>query len=91
MWLVAAVLSFAFVRTGTFDPMACLRSALSRSSGFNSGLFWQVEQFDLLLVLGYPCLDRLAVMHSEIVENQKHLLAGFPCQRFEKLDQPVGN
>ena len=34
----AAARNLALVRTGTLDPMACLRSALSRSSGLSSGL-----------------------------------------------------
>lgn len=37
MCSVAASFSLALVRTGAFVPMACLRSALRRSSGFSSG------------------------------------------------------
>ena len=38
MCSVAAALSFALVRTGTFDVMTCLRSAFNLSSGLSSGL-----------------------------------------------------
>lgn len=37
IWLCAAAFSLAFVLTGTVVPMACLRLALRRSSGFSSG------------------------------------------------------
>ena len=35
----------------------------------------QIEQLDLVFTLLEPRLDRLALMDSQVVENQKHFLA----------------
>ncbi len=31
----------------------------------------QIKDFDISQALGKPCLDRLAVMHAEVVEDQQ--------------------
>ncbi|MCS6763356.1 MAG: hypothetical protein MO853_04430 [Candidatus Protistobacter heckmanni] len=51
---------------------------------------WQVKDFDVGLVLGKPCLDRLAVMHAEVVEDQEHFLAralAIGHQRLEEINE----
>ena len=50
---------------------------------------WQVEELDLVLALCRPSFHRLAVMHPQVVENQKYLLAGILDQGFEELDELV--
>lgn len=46
----------------------------------------QVEEFDLVLALSHPCLDRFAVMHPEVVKNQEHLFAGVLEQCCQELN-----
>ena len=70
-----ALTSCSLVRAGASVVTAGLRSAKALSSGVEFGsVAWPVEDFDFVLVLGQPRLDRLAMMDSQAIENQKHLL-----------------
>lgn len=52
----------------------------------------QVEDLDVLLVLGQPSLHGLAVVHAQVVQDQKDLLAPTPAiahQRLQELDETL--
>lgn len=51
----------------------------------------QVEDFNVFLVLLQPCLDGLAVVNLEVVQDQEHLLAAFAsfATGFCVLDQTL--
>ena len=87
---MAASFSLAFGRSGTFVPMAGLRSAFGRSRIQFRPVGGQVEECKLVLVLSRPCLDWLAVTDSQVVENKEHLLAGILARRCKEFDQRGG-
>ena len=70
---------------GMFD--VCIEALLRIQFGAVTG---QIEEFDLVLPLSDPRLDRLAVMYAQVIEDQKDLLPGILDQRLKELDQPVG-
>ena len=49
----------------------------------------QVKHLDLCLVLSQPRLDRLAMVHPQVVQDQKHLLARTLDQQLQEFDQLV--
>ena len=50
----------------------------------------QVEHLDRIAVLRQPGLDRLGVMHPQVVQDQKHLLALAFDQTTQEVDQERG-
>ena len=61
---VAAALHFAFVRTGTFDVIACLKSEFNRYSRLVFWVMsWQIKLLNFLGVIKGPSFRWLAVMN----------------------------
>ena len=71
-----AFTSYSLVRAGASFVRACFRSALAiHLVGVEFGaVAGQVEDLDLVLVLGQPCLHRLAVVHPPVVQDQVDLV-----------------
>ena len=63
----------------------------------NVGLIPAKDRYDqgkslslyLLLVVLNPFFYRLAVMHSQVVENQEHFAIGIPDEQLHELDKAV--
>ena len=66
---------------------ACIGHLVGVEFGAVAG---QVEDFDLLPVLGPPCFDRLAVMHPQVVQDQVDLAPGVLDEPAREVDQDAG-
>lgn len=77
MCSVAAAFSLDLVRAGTMVVIACFKSTLSRSSELNSGLsLGEIKRLDQVFKFSNPSLKWLAVMKTQIIENQEDLFIG---------------
>ncbi len=54
------------------------------------GIGWQEEDLDVFCVLVQPVPDLVAVMYSQVVQNQKYLAPSLSNQTCQKPDQHGG-
>ena len=49
----------------------------------------KVENLDLLAVFGQPLLDRLAVMHAQVIKHLKYLASSLFDKCLQEIDQSI--